>query len=1041
MSTDKPQVRENLTNSIASIKYRDKSSISPTKMVLSTIPLEGGHVVIRQSNGSSQLTTANMQSQQQQQQQQHHHHQQQQQQQQQQHHLINTNQTNGYSTTTTQMHHSSPSSTLITTSSTKNTYISNVGNNISSNGNAMANTIPTQSKYVFLQQNGNGQYTTNEVVLLATEPVDMGTTTEQVISVNEAGTATVCDEELTSLSWLHDKNLLKGFVPCSKNSRKATEQRIQAQSNGGGTPVTIINAGGQVSPTSEYIEESPGISEENTSNIEHAINEYSSQPHIHYSTTTTTTTTNNNNNNNHALVKNRNGHQILSPIHTANNGGNYINSSQSSSIHEQVSGSLAAIGATTTVHVGPSGTTTVVEYKTNSNFAQSRLSGGNGVNSSGSGGTTITPAANNYVPSSPQRNIVLTNVASPHHQQQQHQQFTSSSNNSNSTLSTTHHPHKKYLREKMNGFDQSGGGGTNNSGGGSSNKNSNANIPSPFSSSSSTGSSASSPASSGANFAINTVSHTSSQGVSTLSPEPPREYHTQNVHLHSVMKSPASYSTNSYENDSLKDFELTSVPSTNNGRIPSSINAHQHSQQQHQPLPLQKSSPTPPKQKHPTNVPYDPLVHTHNKPPYSFSSLIFMAIEGSTEKALPVKEIYAWIVQHFPYFKTAPTGWKNSVRHNLSLNKSFVKVEKAPNMGKGSLWRVEQQQRQNLIQALSRSPFFPNSAVDKISLKSPTGSTNGIVMPNSPAVSTESDGSPPMTPGKCNLDARLFPNLSKAIKLMETNDQDDDSPSDYSTIKAGNGYYTNGNSTPNGSFENIELMARDCGTDSIDDVNAATAMLALKHGPKVFNETFQNGSPVITSSPSEDHTYSAGGGGVSSTSNTNGTTANNNTNSSFNGSMIANGSGDKPAVPTNGFSPDNQSNCASSDAAYESSEESHNISPEELEDQQRHRDGVYALLSLSSHVDMSPIKRPSSTTVEEEHISSYMENIPHLNGKGLLVNGCGALVVNGSGSGVLDEGYNTQSYYSHMASPSPPKKQKPLRNIRAKIKRKTTLIR
>jgi len=58
-----------------------------------------------------------------------------------------------------------------------------------------------------------------------------------------------------------------------------------------------------------------------------------------------------------------------------------------------------------------------------------------------------------------------------------------------------------------------------------------------------------------------------------------------------------------------------------------------------------------------------------------------MAIEGSNEKALPVKEIYAWIVQHFPYFKTAPNGWKNSVRHNLSLNKSFVKVEKAPNMG------------------------------------------------------------------------------------------------------------------------------------------------------------------------------------------------------------------------------------------------------------------------------------------------------------------------------------------------------------------------
>nr|CAH7731600.1 unnamed protein product [Callosobruchus chinensis] len=55
-----------------------------------------------------------------------------------------------------------------------------------------------------------------------------------------------------------------------------------------------------------------------------------------------------------------------------------------------------------------------------------------------------------------------------------------------------------------------------------------------------------------------------------------------------------------------------------------------------------------------------------------------MAIEDSVQKALPVKDIYAWILDHFPYFKNAPTGWKNSVRHNLSLNKCFQKVEKAP---------------------------------------------------------------------------------------------------------------------------------------------------------------------------------------------------------------------------------------------------------------------------------------------------------------------------------------------------------------------------
>lgn len=40
---------------------------------------------------------------------------------------------------------------------------------------------------------------------------------------------------------------------------------------------------------------------------------------------------------------------------------------------------------------------------------------------------------------------------------------------------------------------------------------------------------------------------------------------------------------------------------------------------------------------------------------------------------------------------------------------------------------------------------------------------------------------------------------------------------------------------------NVERIARDWGMDNIDDVNAATAMLALKHGPKIFSETFQTG--------------------------------------------------------------------------------------------------------------------------------------------------------------------------------------------------------
>ena len=64
---------------------------------------------------------------------------------------------------------------------------------------------------------------------------------------------------------------------------------------------------------------------------------------------------------------------------------------------------------------------------------------------------------------------------------------------------------------------------------------------------------------------------------------------------------------------------------------------------------------------------------TTGKPPYSFASLIFMAIEASPSKCLPVKDIYTWIITHFPYYRSAAPAWKNSVRHNLSLNKCFGK--------------------------------------------------------------------------------------------------------------------------------------------------------------------------------------------------------------------------------------------------------------------------------------------------------------------------------------------------------------------------------
>jgi forkhead box protein F len=47
---------------------------------------------------------------------------------------------------------------------------------------------------------------------------------------------------------------------------------------------------------------------------------------------------------------------------------------------------------------------------------------------------------------------------------------------------------------------------------------------------------------------------------------------------------------------------------------------------------------------------------------------------------MTLSEIYSFLQQSFPFFRSNYMGWKNSVRHNLSLNECFIKLPKA--MGK-----------------------------------------------------------------------------------------------------------------------------------------------------------------------------------------------------------------------------------------------------------------------------------------------------------------------------------------------------------------------
>ncbi|OTF70879.1 hypothetical protein BLA29_010934, partial [Euroglyphus maynei] len=57
------------------------------------------------------------------------------------------------------------------------------------------------------------------------------------------------------------------------------------------------------------------------------------------------------------------------------------------------------------------------------------------------------------------------------------------------------------------------------------------------------------------------------------------------------------------------------------------------------------------------------------------------------DEKMVLADIYQYIMDNYSYFRNRGPGWRNSIRHNLSLNDCFVKSGRSAN-GKGHYWAI-----------------------------------------------------------------------------------------------------------------------------------------------------------------------------------------------------------------------------------------------------------------------------------------------------------------------------------------------------------------
>ncbi|XP_029877030.1 forkhead box protein R1 [Aquila chrysaetos chrysaetos] len=102
------------------------------------------------------------------------------------------------------------------------------------------------------------------------------------------------------------------------------------------------------------------------------------------------------------------------------------------------------------------------------------------------------------------------------------------------------------------------------------------------------------------------------------------------------------------------------------------------------------------------------------RPPLNYCILITLALCNSTSGSLTVQQIYQFMRQHFPFFQTAPEGWKNTIRHNLCFSSCFEKTTGfvcGEGNRKSCLWKLTPEGRRKFQE---EAQALPKEALDLV---------------------------------------------------------------------------------------------------------------------------------------------------------------------------------------------------------------------------------------------------------------------------------------------------------------------------------------